>query len=219
MIGLENGFRHFPGLISDELDTWQELTASAFEHGKPGLRISGNKALAEEVDKLLEATPLLSLGAGWSCVRAIAFNKSPDSNWALGWHQDRTIATKSRAEAKGFGPWSVKDGLHHVEPPFDLINRMITLRLHLDDAGKNNGALLVAPNSHRLGRISHDEIDAVAQRCGSERCDAKAGDGWLYATPILHASGRSSEDAERRVLQLDFSKDTLPQPLEWRGIA
>jgi hypothetical protein len=32
-------------------------------------------------------------------------------DWALGWHQDRTIAVMERVEADGLGPWTVKSGL------------------------------------------------------------------------------------------------------------
>jgi len=50
----------------------------------------------------------------------------------LGWHQGRTIVVKQRIEVNGFGPWSIKSGMMHVEPPFDLLARMLTLRVLLD---------------------------------------------------------------------------------------
>ena len=74
-------------------------------------------------------------------VRAIYFDKSPESNWLVPWHQDLTIAVKEEAEARGFGPWSVKDGVPHVQPPDALLGSMLTVRLHLDDADETNGAL------------------------------------------------------------------------------
>jgi hypothetical protein len=42
-------------------------------------------------------------------VRAIYFDKSPDTNWLVAWHQDLTLAVRKRIETPGFGPWSVKD--------------------------------------------------------------------------------------------------------------
>src|SRR5262245_51026818 len=42
-------------------------------------------------------------------VRALLFNKSPDANWYVTWHQDLTIAVRKRIDVPGFGPWSVKD--------------------------------------------------------------------------------------------------------------
>ncbi len=53
------------------------------------------------------------------------FDKTPSGNWPLDWHQDRTIAVKHRIEIPGFGPWSMKGGVHHVAPPIDLLARML----------------------------------------------------------------------------------------------
>ncbi len=215
----QTGFAHFPGLVLQDMDRWIALTAEAFAFGKPGLRISNNSALDRACSDLA-ASPALHpvLGEGWRCVRAIAFNKSVGSNWALGWHQDRTIAVRAKARVSGFGHWSEKDGIPHVEPPFALLERMFTLRLHLDEARNDNGALLVAPGSHRLGRVAEENIDLRVEACGTTTCEAEAGDGWLYSTPILHASGRASSNKTRRVLHLDFSRDELPPLLEWHGI-
>jgi ectoine hydroxylase-related dioxygenase (phytanoyl-CoA dioxygenase family) len=125
---------------------------------------------------------------------------------------------KQRIEIEGFGPWTTKGGMQHVAPPFDILAEMVTVRLHLDDVGPENAPLLIAPGSHSLGRISIDAIDAIVQRCGSYACIAAAGDIWLYATPILHASEAASTPTRRRVLQVDFATGALPAGLEWRGV-
>jgi hypothetical protein len=85
-------------------------------------------------------------------VRAIYFDKSPQANWPAPWHQDLTLALHTRADVPGFGPWSIKDGIPHVQPPVELLEQMVTVRLHID-AGESNGALRVLPGSHRLGRL------------------------------------------------------------------
>jgi hypothetical protein len=151
-------------------------------------------------------------------VRAILFDKSPQTNWGLGWHQDRTIAVRRRREVAGFGPWTVKRGMTHVAPPIDLLGRMLTIRINLDDVPADNAPLLVAPGSHRLGRRAEDEIAAVVDECGVRECLAEAGDVWIYATPILHASDASRKPGHRPVLQVDYSADVLPNGLEWLGI-
>jgi len=155
---------------------------------------------------------------GPAALRAILFDKTAQTNWALGWHQDRTICVAARHEVAGYGPWSVKQGLIHVEPPFALIERMATLRIHLDDVDADNAPLLVAPGSHRCGRVPEGEIDAVVQRCGVMTCLARVGDIWAYATPILHASRAAQRPGHRRVLQVDFSAEALPAGLQWHGI-
>ncbi|MDB5697120.1 MAG: phytanoyl-CoA dioxygenase [Sphingomonas bacterium] len=95
---------------------------------------------------------------------------------------------------------------------------MVTIRIHLDPVPKDNAPLLIAPGSHRLGRVSEPEIHAAVQRCGTATCLAERADVWVYATSILHASAASSGHGHRRVLQIDYSAEKLPVPLEWLGI-
>lgn len=157
-------------------------------------------------------------GPGSRAVRAILFDKNGGANWSLGWHQDRTICVRERVEVPGYGPWTVKQGLQHVAPPFDLLARMVTLRVHLDDVPAGNAPLLIVPGSHRLGRIAEGEIDALVSRLGFSACLAEAGDIWAYATPIVHASKAAARPGRRRVLQVDFSADELPGALDWLGV-
>ena len=186
---------------------------------RAGIRLHGNKALAALLaPDVLGTAAATCLGPGAKPVRAILFDKSERANWALGWHQDRTVAVAARANVPGFGPWSVKAGIIHVEPPFSLIERMLTIRVHLDSVDADNAPLLVAPGSHRFGRIAERDIDAAVTRCGTAACLAERGDLWIYATSILHASAASAKIGHRRVLQVDYSADSLPAPLAWRGL-
>lgn len=179
------------------------------------MRLHGVAGLAE----LLAPDALGGLvGPTMRPVRAVLFDKSPAANWALGWHQDRTIAVNARAEAPGYGPWSVKAGMQHVEPPFAVIERMLTIRVHLDSVPADNAPLLIAAGSHRLGKIAEPELSDVVERCGTAICLAEAGDLWLYATPIVHASAAAAPGGRRRVLQVDYSAETLPQGLDWLGV-
>ncbi len=158
------------------------------------------------------------LGANTRAVRALLFDKRADSNWSLAWHQDRVVALCERLPVDGFTNWTVKSGVVHASPPWGLLRRMITLRIHLDPVAADNAPLLVAPGSHRLGLIRESAIDATVRSCGIVSCLADAGDVWAYSTPILHASDATRTDAPRRVLQLDFAAFDLPGGLTWRGI-
>ena len=91
---------------------------------------------------------------------------------------------------------------------------MVTLRVHLDAVPITNAPLLVAPGSHRLGRIAESSVPGVVAACGI----AEAGDVWLYSTPILHASEAAAEPGRRRVLQVDFATGDLPGGLCWLGV-
>lgn len=159
-----------------------------------------------------------AIGPKASPVRAILFDKTAATNWALGWHQDRTIVVRERREVPGFGPWTVKAGLLHVAPPFDLLADMVTIRVHLDNVAEDNAPLLVAPGSHRFGRVPEADIEAVVTQCGVAACLADAGDAWLYATPILHASDAAARPRRRRVLQVDYAAAPLPGGLAWLGV-
>jgi hypothetical protein len=211
-------------LFKDALSAPQLSELESALAGQPrdhaGVRLSG----------LLELRPLLSsagsvgqipasiLGAGCFPVRAILFDKSAEQNWSLGWHQDRTIAVKQRVDVDGFGPWSIKSGMIHVEPPFDLLADMVTVRVHLDAVPVTNAPLLVAPGSHMRGRIPTAELPEVIRGCGIIPCLAEAGHAWLYSTPILHASDAAIEPRRRRVLQVDYARSQLSGGLQWLGV-
>lgn len=183
----------------------------------PGRRITRLGALAPFLTGSGAIAELAVRLAGRSMrpVRAIAFDKSPDANWALGWHQDRTINVAARAEVAGYGPWTIKQGSPHVQPPFDVIATMLTLRIHLDPVTPDNAPLEIALGSHRQGYIAEPDVAATIAESPLATCLAAPGDVWAYATPILHASQRSRGTARRRVVQVDFSAAELPAPLAW----
>jgi len=120
--------------------------------------------------------------------------------------------------APGFRAWNRKGDVLHVEPPFELLERMVTLRVHLDPVSKDNAPLLIAPGSHRLGRVPEAEVPSAVERCGTSACLAEGGDVWAYATPIIHASEAARQPARRPVLQVDYSAEELPFGLRWQGI-
>lgn len=148
-------------------------------------------------------------------VRAIYFDKSPDANWLVPWHQDLTIATREPVESPGFGPWSVKDGIPHVQPPIELLEQMLTIRIHLDAADESNGALRVLPGSHAFGRLSAARIQELRASSTEHLCEVAAGDALLMRPLLLHASGRSTSDRHRRVLHIEYAAFALPSGMEW----
>jgi hypothetical protein len=152
-------------------------------------------------------------------VRAIYFDKSAEANWGVAWHQDLTIALHARANAAGFGPWSMKDGVAHVQPPAELLEKMLTVRLHLDDADESNGALRVLPASHRLGRLTAERIQELRTSRADFLCTAAAGDALLMRPLLVHASNRSTSARHRRVLHIEYAGFALPETLHWAEAA
>jgi ectoine hydroxylase-related dioxygenase (phytanoyl-CoA dioxygenase family) len=176
-------------------------------------RMPEARAIAESA--AVREIAAMVLGAQAWVVRAILFDKTQGANWALGFHQDTTIAVAERVETPGFGPWSIKDGVVHVQPPAEVLARMVTVRVHLDDADASNGALAVIPGSHRFGLL---ETDAIREMVGQGRqvsCDVHEGDAVVMRPLLLHGSPRATREAHRRVMHLEFAANELPGQLRW----
>ena len=162
MLNFENnGFeKHAKSLTAHELSVLEQLFNDHINDA-PGVRIVHNTLLSELISNgnTIDSAVTTRSNQNARAVRAVLFDKTPQSNWSVGWHQDRTIAVVEKVDVDGFGPWTIKSGITHVEPPFEYIERMITLRIHLDPCGPDNAPLKVSPGSHRLGRISENRID------------------------------------------------------------
>ena len=216
----QHGAELIGGAVAEaEMDTIVSALAG-HPSEQAGIRLFGVAALRPflEGDGLLGRIAGARMTGAPRPVRAILFDKTETTNWSLGWHQDRVIAVKTRVEVDGFGPWTRKHGALHVAPPVEVFSKMVTLRLHLDPTPADNAPLLVAPGSHRLGRIAEADAPSVVASCGVVRCLAERGDVWLYSTPILHASEAAKTPHRRRVLQIDYSAEALPGGLEWAGV-
>jgi len=155
------------------------------------------------------------LGADARVVRGILFDKTEGANWKVPWHQDVTIAVRDRVDAEGFGPWSMKAGVVHVQPPSSVMEKMISLRFHLDDCPEENGALRVIPRTHLQGKLNEREIQSIGEVQDAVIC-ATERRGLLVMRPLLiHASSASTTPDHRRVIHLDFAAAALPAPMEW----
>jgi hypothetical protein len=148
-------------------------------------------------------------------VRSILFDKTSTENWPVAWHQDLTICVAEENVIDGYGPWSHKDGVPHVQPPIELLRNMITYRLHLDDTPESNGALRVIPGSHEWGRISAESL-AELDKESAVTCECNAGDVVLMSPLLLHSSRRSVAPARRRVIHYEYARiDDLHPRLHW----
>jgi hypothetical protein len=210
-----HGFSLISAVISSaERQNLVSLLGPVSGAGRRGLLAMPAIASLARSPKLLNlARPHLSSKA--FPVRAIYFDKSPEANWLVSWHQDLTLALRNRAEAPGFGPWSIKDGIPHVQPPVELLQEMLTIRLHLDDADESNGALRVLPGSHLFGRLSSERILELRSQQLDFICRVAAGDALLMRPLLLHASSRSISTQHRRVLHIEYAAFTLPNNLQW----
>ncbi len=155
------------------------------------------------------------LGEDAFLVRSILFDKTDAANWKVPWHQDVTIAVQERHDAAGYGPWSLKQGVVHVQPPTTVLEQMLTVRIHLDPCPSSNGALRVMPGTHKLGRIDQDLAPDYVREPETVTCEAVIGEALVMRPLLLHASSASTQPAHRRILHFDFANAVLADGLAW----
>lgn len=161
----QHGFSIRNGLLSSQqvdqlLIAVDRIPQPSEEHRRGGIR---NLLECREVRELAASLAIRNLvepvlGCEVFPVRAILFDKVPEANWKVPWHQDVTIAVQERVEVDGFGPWSLKSEVLHVQPPAQILEQMLSVRIHLDSCRETNGALKVIPGSHNQGRIPESQI-------------------------------------------------------------
>ena len=147
-------------------------------------------------------------------VRSILFDKTMGANWKVPWHQDLTIAVRKKVDVSGFGPWSTKAGVLHVQPPASILDNMLAVRIHLDDCDESNGPVRVIPGSHRRGRLTTDQLLRISTE-PSVCCTVPAGGVMLMRPLLVHASSACREPRHRRVIHIEFASCPLPGGLEW----
>ena len=165
------------------------------------------------VAEIASASPMLGiareiLGEQAKPFRATLFDKSTEANWLVVWHQDTALPLTKKTEKPGWGPWSVKDGVIYVHVPTETLQRVIALRLHLDDSFAENGPLRVLPGTHRFGVMEDERIHAFASEVKSVDCLVEHG-GVLAMRPlIVHGSSKSQKEMPRRVLHIEYADST-----------
>ena len=172
------------------------------------------------VGELAESQSILCLaqsvlGENAFLVRSLFFDKTPDANWKVAWHQDITIAVHAKIEVPGFTAWSMKDGVMHVQPPASVLERMLTIRVHLDQCDMENGPLQILPGSHKTGKLTEKEILASRECIEPIACIVPKGGAVLMRPLLLHASSPARVPHHRRVVHLEFAAEKLVGGLRW----
>lgn len=224
-----DGYAILPGVltaddVADVLADWSQVCRRnagdpAFLTGDDGA-VSGARNLLRlwpGVVDLARRPGLLEpliwlLGSRAGVVRGLYFDKPPGRGWALPWHKDYTVAVRGHGLIGRFSKPTRKAGVPHVEAPADLLGRMVTVRIHLDDMTGENGPLRVIPGSHRFDRTA-DELPRppVVVHC-------RAGDVLLMRPLLTHASGHPDPATahHRRIIHLECAQSpTLPDGYDW----
>jgi ectoine hydroxylase-related dioxygenase (phytanoyl-CoA dioxygenase family) len=169
------------------------------------------------VSELARDPRLLEIASRWLGVPAIPFkatlfDKSPDSNWLVAWHQDTALPMAARREATGWGPWSEKYGVTYAHAPAGVLSQIVALRVHLDDSTCDNGPLRVLPGTQRQGVLTDAEVSGIATRITAVECLVDAG-GVIVMRPLtIHASSKIVAPAPRRVIHFEYAASLEPEP-------
>ena len=184
----------------------EKLRVDAFADGTAGQRclldIESVRAVARRLrGELVDAGILASEAVA---IQAIAFDKTPGTNWKVTWHQDLMFPFANPVVAPGYDLSSVKDGVPYARPPREVLDDLLAVRLHLDECDATNGPLRVAPGSHRRGIIRGADIPAVLSEHAEVVCLAGVGEALLMKPLTLHASSPAIAPKHRRVLHYVF---------------
>lgn len=177
---------------------------------------SGSKSISDIANSdLLMNIARSVLGSRAIPVKGTLFDKTPDANWLVPWHQDLTICVSNRLDLAGYGPWTIKAGVQNVQPPVSILEQMLAIRIHLDDCDEQNGALRVLPGTHKWGRLNPEMITSAQSHVAPVTCAASSGGAVLIRPLLLHSSSAANNPQHRRVIHIDYAAVDLPPGLAW----
>ena len=220
-----DGFAVLDRLYSDsEVEAIISCIESAANHQKLAESSKNLFAIRQVFRKIPELKPLIFTNTlhevlqavfseSYFLTKAIYFDKPSESNWFVAYHQDLSISVDRKEELSNYKHWTFKKGQFGVQPPLAILENIVTIRVHLDKTEKENGALKVIPNSHIKGIYRPETIDWNIET--EHICEVKKGGVMLMKPLTLHASGRTTNHKQRRVLHLEFSSKQLAKPLQW----
>lgn len=184
----------------------QALRDSIFVTQGPGQRCLLDQPIVQEIAGALRARLIQSgiLTENAVAIQAIAFDKTPETNWKVTWHQDLMFPFARRVTANGFDLPTVKEGVDYARPPRAVLEDLLAVRLHLDDCDETNGPLRISPGSHRHGILKSTELSGLVERHGLTVCLAKTGEALLMRPLLIHASSIATAPKHRRVLHVVY---------------
>ncbi len=190
-----------------------DLNEACLTRSRAGIRHAlGNRTVAAIAqDERLLAIARGTLGENPFPFRATLFDKSPESNWLVVWHQDTALPLRETKRNDRMGSM-VRQRQHHLCPcPANALDQVLALRLHLDDSTADNGSLRVLPSTHKSGVLTDEAISQIAKQVPHVDCFVPQG-GVLAMKPlIIHASSalKSRAEAPRRVLHIEYSSSSV----------
>lgn len=214
----EFGFEYWDKVINEvEIQTIKR-EISNLNQDIPRYGIRSADKLLPSVHKLAYSEKVLSkvegiIGPSAKLARAVIFDKSPDKNWFVPWHQDRTVPLSQKLESSEWKNWTVKRGILHAEAPIKVLKNMLTLRVDLDDTSPENGGMKFIEGTHER-KIPAEALSQL-DKSAAKDCLRSAGDVFIMRPLLLHSSNKSTSAKPRQVIHLEFSSFKLPDGIHW----
>jgi ectoine hydroxylase-related dioxygenase (phytanoyl-CoA dioxygenase family) len=213
-----NGYGIVPQVVTSEdiRCLLPDLEQSTSQRNRAGVRhLLNNPAVARlATDQRMLGIAQSVLGHDAFPFKATLFHKSSEANWLITWHQDTALPLCEKQQTPGWGPWSTKEGVIYAHAPASALERVVALRLHLDDSMEENGPLRVVPGSHRGGVLSDEQIENIVDKSEPVTCLVEQGGVIVMRPLIIHASSKSHSDKPRRVLHIEYATpETVSPPL------
>ena len=211
----DDGFAVMPDLLSDaEL---ARIDAALADRPRVGARDLLAEPWCLELALRLQADARLgdALPRTHVPVQCTSFEKSVERNWLVPVHQDVAIPVAARVAHPALTGWSNKGGTWFVQPPVEVLEQLVAVRLHVDDCGVDDGPLHVVPGSHRRGRLDDASAIALRDARGTVACPGARGGAMALRPLLLHASSKATGTSRRRVLHFLFGPRALPCGLAW----
>jgi len=187
-------------LINDISNAGLKRSKAGARHA---LKSSAVARLASD-PRLLNAAQTI-LGCEATPFRATLFDKSPQANWLVVWHQDTALPLRERRSKSGWGPWSVKDGIIYAHAPASVLRQVLALRVHLDESSLHNGPLRILPGTHTNGVFTDDNIQALAAKVTPFDCVVPQGGVLVMRPLVVHASSKSQSQVPRRIVHIEYT--------------
>lgn len=212
-----DGFASVAGIL-----TYEECTAitdqiAALDCASAGTRCLLEQMWCRDLAQRLQQHPAIAtvIPADFAAVQCTYFEKSVERNWLVPIHQDLSIPVAARVEHDAVRGWSEKEGNLFVQPPAELLEQLIAIRIHLDPCLQEDGPLQFLAGTHRYGRIGADEARQRREAGALVSCTMGRGDALLMRPLVLHASSKADGSSKRRVLHFVFGPQKLPYGLAW----
>jgi hypothetical protein len=210
----KDGYFVIPGVIDTVLNLRLGAFVGGIANGGAGSRRLLDQAWCAHLAGALRGDARIRslLPRNAVAVQCTLFDKSPTKNWLVALHQDLSIPVKGRVDGPECSGWSEKEGQLYVQPPVSALERLVAVRVRIDDSPAESGALRVISGSHAEGRVDQETAEALRLAHGETVVPVARGGVLVMRPLLLHASSKGS----RRVLHFVFGPPSLPLGLEWR---